>query len=116
MVLVKRKCPPERRKATIAVKATPSSPILSVRGSAPFHLYISLRLAQTTRLDRAVIIRTDGTVFCPSRWQGEKEEGDSSSQLDTAARGTISLTSVADPSSIRKFPFFITIEGLATQA
>lgn len=100
MVLIKHKCPPERRKATIAVEATPSSPTLSVSGSEPFHLHISLRIAQTTRLDQAIAIRTDGTVSSPSRWQGEKEGGDSSSQLDTAARGTISLTSVADPSSV----------------
>lgn len=62
MVLVKRKCPLKCRKATIAVNATRSSPTLSVSGSDPSHLHISLRTAQTTRLDEATTICTDGTV------------------------------------------------------
>ncbi|KAK7711843.1 hypothetical protein SLS64_005114 [Diaporthe eres] len=100
MVLVKRICPPERRKAIIAVSATPSTPTLSVSESdtsPPFQLRISLRIAETTRPGHAITIRTDGTVFCPSV-RGH-EEGENS--LDTAARGTISLVSTTDPSSRR---------------
>lgn len=99
MVLVKRICPPERRKATIAVSATPSAPTLSVGGSddtpSPFQLRISLRIAETTRPGQAITIRTDGTVFCPSSARGDEDS------LDTAARGTISLVSSKDPSSRR---------------
>lgn len=96
MVLLKRTCPPESRKAIIAVSATPSSPTLSISGSdnqsstRPFQLRINLCIAQTTRPGHAITIRTDRTVFCPS-----SHEQDS---LDTAALGTVSLASVADPS------------------
>ncbi|OJD37391.1 aconitate hydratase 1 [Diplodia corticola] len=65
MVLVKRKCPPERRKAVIAVRATASSPTLSVGATPPQHfsIRISLRIAQTTRPGEAITIATTGTVF-----------------------------------------------------
>lgn len=91
MVLVKRICPPERRKATIAVTAKPSSPTFSVGSQQPeqFQLRISLRIADTTRPGQAITICTDGTVFAPS----DPDDG----EFDTLARGTASLTSTADP-------------------
>lgn len=109
MVLLKFICPPERRKAIIAVSAIPSSPTLSISGSGnqdseqAFQIRISLRIAQTTRPGHAITIRTDGTVFCPSSHGQES--------LDTAARGTVSLTSVADPSRRINLGRFLTHEA-----
>ncbi|KAK7699637.1 hypothetical protein SLS57_012349 [Botryosphaeria dothidea] len=94
MVLVKRICSPERRKATIAVSATLSSATLSTHASPegqepePFQLRISLHIAASTRPAQAITIRTDGTVFAPSHPAGA---------LDTLARGTASLASTSDP-------------------
>ncbi|KAF2089451.1 hypothetical protein K490DRAFT_63586 [Saccharata proteae CBS 121410] len=93
MVLVKRTCPPERRKAIIAVTLTTSSPTLSLSSPQdpenPFELVITLRIAESTHPGRPITIKTDGTIFCPSQ-----EDGD----FDTLALGTVTpLQSTSDP-------------------
>ncbi|KAF4541064.1 hypothetical protein BFW01_g3262 [Lasiodiplodia theobromae] len=89
MVLIKKICPPERRKATIAVSASPSSPTLSINNNQQdFQLRISLRIAETTRPGQAITISTNGTVFAPLNPAG---------QVDTLSRGTVSLAAVVEP-------------------
>lgn len=88
MVLIKRICPPERRKAVIAVSASLSHPTVSVNAPPdpehPFQLLISLRIAQTTQPGRPITIRTDGTVFEPSH---------PSEEYDTLSSGAAGLVS-----------------------
>ncbi|KAF9637188.1 hypothetical protein BFW01_g8084 [Lasiodiplodia theobromae] len=88
MVLLKRICPPERRKAVIAVAASLSHPTVSINAPPdpehPFQLRISLRIAQTTQPGRPITIRTDGTVFQPSH---------PSDEYDTLSRGGAGLVS-----------------------
>lgn len=91
------------------VSATPSSTTLSVSGSSnqsptePFQLRINLRIAQTTRPGHAITIRTNGPVFCPSSHEPNS--------LDTAARGTVSLTSATDSSRRISLGEFLTHEA-----
>ncbi|EJD37543.1 hypothetical protein AURDEDRAFT_147021 [Auricularia subglabra TFB-10046 SS5] len=89
MVLAKRICPPERRKALIAVSASLSSPTLSVSDpAAAFQLRISLRIAETTRPGQAVTICLNDTVFAPAHPEGG---------LDMLARGAAYLVSATEP-------------------
>ncbi|KAL0261755.1 hypothetical protein SLS55_003185 [Diplodia seriata] len=64
-MLIKKSCPPERRKATIAVSASASSPTLSISSNPPqdFKIHISLRIAQTTRPGQAITILGNETIF-----------------------------------------------------
>ncbi|KAL8817039.1 MAG: hypothetical protein Q9223_004051 [Gallowayella weberi] len=70
MVLLKMKCPPERRKATITVSVSASSPTCSLdpaEGSNdPFQIVIALHIENTIQPDRAITFCTNGTVFAPS--------------------------------------------------
>ncbi|KAF4300637.1 hypothetical protein GTA08_BOTSDO14346 [Botryosphaeria dothidea] len=88
MVLVKRICPPERRKAVIAVSVSLSHPTVSVNAPPdpehPFQLRISLRIAQTTQPGRPITILTNHTVLHPS---------DPSGEYDTLSRGGAGLVS-----------------------
>lgn len=94
MVLVKKICPPERRKAVIAVSASPSSPTFSINNQQDFQLRISLRIAETTRPGQAITIITTGTVFVPLNPVG---------QVDTLSRGTVSLAAVEPPEGSRRY-------------
>ena len=86
MVLIRKICPPEQRKAVIAVSIEPSSRTLSI-SEEDFHLRISLRIAETTELPaRPITICTSGTVFNPSDPHGCREA------FDTLALGTVGLT------------------------
>ena len=95
MVFMKWKCPPERRKAVIAVSAKPSAPTISVNdttnedeeGKQPFKLCISLRIAETTQPGQAITICTDGSVFARAHPDGD---------LDTLAQKKASLASAPD--------------------
>ncbi|KAI9752550.1 MAG: hypothetical protein M4579_005587 [Chaenotheca gracillima] len=92
MVLLKLRCPPENRRALVAVSVSTSSPTLSLGApedtSDPFRLVINLRIAETTQPGRAITICTYGTVFAPA----DPDEG-----LDTLARGTVGgLISTSD--------------------
>ena len=93
MVLVKLRCPPERRKAVIAVSLSTSSPTCPLTvddGTDPsFQIVLSLRIEHSTQPDRAITISTKGTVFEPSN----PDAG-----IDTVALNTFSaLTSTSDP-------------------
>ena len=93
MVLLKLRCPPERRKAVIAVSLSTSSPTcpLTVNDGSnpPFQIVLFLRIEHTTQPDRAITISTRGTVFKPSN----PDAG-----IDTLALNTFSvLTSTSDP-------------------
>ncbi|KAI4118162.1 MAG: hypothetical protein LQ338_007451 [Usnochroma carphineum] len=85
MVLLKLKCPPERRKAVIAVSLSTSSPTCQLRttdeSGPPFQIVLTLRVQNSTQADRPITICTQGTVFAPSN-------GDAG--LDTLALGTFS--------------------------
>lgn len=99
MVFIKWKCPPERRKATIAISAKPSSPTISVvndttndkeeEDNEQFQFCISLKIIETTRPGQPITIRTDGSVFAPSHPDGG---------LDTLAQRTALLVSTSDAS------------------
>lgn len=96
MVFVKLKCPPELRKAIIAVSAKPSSPTISINdtsdnqeGKEQFKFCISLRIAETTRPGQPITICTDGSVFELSHPDGG---------LDTLAKKTAILSSTSDSS------------------
>ena len=88
MVLVKRICSPERRKALISVSASPSVLELSINDPSDLHLVITLRIASSTRPDKPITINTKGTVFARSIEGGT---------LDIIARGTAYLVSASDP-------------------
>jgi hypothetical protein len=96
MVFMKWKCPPERRKAIIAVSARPSAPTISVNdktnedeeGKEPFKLCISLRIAETTQPGQAITICTDGSVFARAHPDGD---------LDTLAQKKACLVSTSEP-------------------
>ncbi|KAL8703680.1 MAG: hypothetical protein Q9201_003134 [Fulgogasparrea decipioides] len=70
MVLLKMKCAPERRKATIAVSVSTSSPTCSFdqaeESNDPFQIILTLHVENTTQPDRAITFCTNGTVFAPS--------------------------------------------------
>lgn len=87
MVLLKRICPPERRKAVIAVSASPSRTQHSINGTSQFQIVISLRIASTTQPGQALTISTNGTVFAQSA---------SDSTIDTLARGSAYLVSATN--------------------
>ncbi|KAL8993438.1 MAG: hypothetical protein Q9169_006342 [Polycauliona sp. 2 TL-2023] len=94
MVLLKLKCPPENRKAAIAVTVSTSSPTCSLNAPedsiTPFRIVLTLRLENSTQPERPVTICTKGTVFAPSHPEGG---------LDTLSLGTIGpLISTSDPS------------------
>jgi len=95
MVFVKFRCPPERRQATIAVSAKPSSPTISVNTNEEeevkdqFQFCISLRIIETARPGQPITIRTDHSVFAPSHPDGG---------LDTLARKTAILISTSSDS------------------
>lgn len=87
MVLLKRICPPERRKATIAVSASPSAPYLSINDTSQFQLVIGLSIASTAQPGLPITISTDGTVFAQSA---------PDSTIDTVARGSAYLISASN--------------------
>jgi hypothetical protein len=93
MVFLKRNCPPERRKAIIAVDATLSSATSAVGRTetdgkgAQFELRISLSIAESTRPGEAITICTDKSVFAPAQPEDE---------LDILAQKTASLASTSD--------------------
>jgi hypothetical protein len=95
MVFMKWKCPPERRKAIIAVSAKPSAPTISVNdttnedeeGKEPFKLCISLRIVETTQPGQAITICTDGSVFARAHPDGG---------LDTLAQRRACLASASE--------------------
>jgi hypothetical protein len=95
MVFLKWKCPPERRKAIIAVSAKPSAPTISVNdttneaeeGKEPFRLDISLRIVETTQPGQAITICTHGSVFARSH---------PDSEYDTLSQRRASLASTSD--------------------
>ena len=94
MVLLKLKCPPEKRKAVIAVSLSTSSPTCCLNAEeesdSPFQIILALRLEDSTQPGRAITIATRGTVFEPS---------DPDAGIDTLALNTFSaLTSVNDSS------------------
>jgi len=97
MVFVKKICPPERRKATIAVNAKPSSPTISINdttngeeeGNEQFQFCISLKIIETTRPGQPITICTSGSVFAPAHPDGG---------LDTLAQRTAYLMSTSDGS------------------
>lgn len=93
MVLVKLRCPPERRKAVIAVNLSTSSPTCprnaDDKSDPPFQIVLSLRIEDSTQPDRAITISTKGTIFEPS---------DPDAGIDTLALNTFSaLTSTSNP-------------------
>ncbi|KAL8915757.1 MAG: hypothetical protein Q9172_006691 [Xanthocarpia lactea] len=93
MVLLKFKCPPERRKAVVAISLSTSPPTCSLgaaEGSTPpFRIVLTLRLDHSTQPGRPITICTRGTVFAPSYEGGG---------LDTLALGTVGpLISNSDP-------------------
>lgn len=93
MVLLKLTCPPERRKAVVAVSLSTSSPTCSNKAAEgsnpPFQIVLTLRLENSTQPGCPVTICTQGTVFAPSN------AGDG---LDTLALGTVGpLLSSSDP-------------------
>ncbi|KAL8936590.1 MAG: hypothetical protein Q9216_004851 [Gyalolechia sp. 2 TL-2023] len=95
MVLLKLQCPPERRKAVIALTSSTSSPTCQIHPPAAaqaqpnFQIILTLRIERSTQPDRAITICTHGTVFAESDGQG----------LDMLAVGTFGpLTSTSDPS------------------
>jgi hypothetical protein len=100
MVFMKWKCPPERRKAIIAVSAKPSAPTISVNdttieeGNEPFRLLISLRIVETAQPGQAITICTDNSVFALSH-PYDDDEPDS---LDMLALKKASLASTSDTS------------------
>lgn len=93
MVFVKKICPPERRKAAIAVSIRPSSSKLAVHDTTRnyregiFQVRIALCITETTRPGEAITICTNDSAFAPSNPDGE---------LDVPAQGTISLKSTAE--------------------
>lgn len=96
MVLLKLRCPPERRKAVIAVNLSTSSPTCSLDANEgsdfPFQIVLSLRLENSTQPGRAITISTRGTVFEPS---------DPDAGIDTLSLNTFgALTSTSDPSRL----------------
>jgi hypothetical protein len=107
MVFMKWKCPPERRKAIIAVSAKPSAPTISVNdptinaeeeeeeeeeeGKEPFKILISLRIVETTQPGQPITICTDASVFALS-------SPDSDGDLDMLALRKASLASTSDAS------------------
>ncbi|KAI4189809.1 MAG: hypothetical protein LQ346_005057 [Caloplaca aetnensis] len=84
MVLLKLKCPPERRKAVVAVSLSTSSPTCSLGAAEgsnpPFQVVLALRLENSSQPGRPVTICTQGTVFAPA---------DEGGGLDTLALGTV---------------------------
>ena len=93
MVLLKLKCPPERRKAVIGVSLSTSSPTCQLlttdESEAPFQVVLTLSQEDSARPGCPITICTQGTVFAPS-------EGDDG--LDTLAVGTFSpLVSIKNP-------------------
>ncbi|KAL8669026.1 MAG: hypothetical protein Q9168_006367 [Polycauliona sp. 1 TL-2023] len=93
MVLLKLKCPPESRKAIVAVTVSTSSHSCSLNApedsTAPFQIILALHLENSTQPGRPITICTKGTVFAPSHPDGG---------LDTLALGTVGpLISSSDP-------------------
>lgn len=95
MVLLKVKCPPELRKATIAVRLSTSSPTCFVdpneEGSDhPFQIVLSLRIKFSTQPGRAITILTRHSVF---------EQSEPGAGFDILSRNTFTaLTSTTDSS------------------
>lgn len=90
MVLLKLKCPPDRRQALVVVDISTSSPTLSLSSPSqdPFQLIVNLRLAHTTLPARPITIKTSHTIFSPAPDSG----------LDTLALGTVGgLVSATEP-------------------
>ena len=105
MVFMKWKCPPERRKAIIAISAKTSAPTISVNDTTNaeeerehFKLCISLRIAETTQPGQAITICTNGSVFAKSHPEGG---------LDTLAQKKASLSSTSDNSRGIQLGMFI---------
>lgn len=93
MVLLKLKCPPERRKAVIAVTLSTSSPTCHLGATAEtepyFQIVLTLRIEHSTQPHQAITVCTQCTAFATS----EEDAG-----LDTLALGTFSLSdSNGDP-------------------
>jgi len=84
MVLLKRICPPERRKAVVVVSSSPSRSTLSITKDSTLQLVISLRITSTTQPGQPITISTNGTVFAQSA---------PDSTVDTIARGSAYLVS-----------------------
>lgn len=78
MVFLRYICPPEQRKAIIAVSAKPSAPTISINDTATdaeegreqFKLCISLRIAEITQPGQAITIVTNGSPFARSHPDG----------------------------------------------
>lgn len=94
MVLLKLRCPPEKRKALVTAHLTTSSPTLSLSApedpESPFKLVINLRIAESTQPGRAITICSNGTCFQSAK----PGEG-----LDMLCQNAFSgLVSTSDPS------------------
>jgi hypothetical protein len=112
MVFMKWKCPPERRKAVIAVSAKPSASTISVNDPAtnaeeerkePFKLLISLRIVETAQPGQAITICADGSVFALSH----PDDDDDLDSLDMLALKKASLASTSDASRRINLGMFI---------
>ncbi|KAI4241242.1 MAG: hypothetical protein L6R40_004658 [Gallowayella cf. fulva] len=87
------KCAPERRKASIAVSVSTSSPTCSLDPVADldetFQIVLTLRVENATQPCLAVTFCTNGTVFAPSAQEGG---------IDTLGLGTFGpLVSIDSP-------------------